>query len=218
MLDTHGSTETGECQVNGIYKDPERPNIFCITTCRSRVSHKSVNNITLNQHAQLYLDLVECDLQSSAEIDGISGYVIEICSLKHNNTKLTKSQFISKIQQFNSMINIKLPVLWITHVNVELSPTHVSRIENHEAIINSDNRLINRVNIDCWLSEAVKECTRSTILKPGELLDQLNSEEVFQTRSHTAMGVDLAHYNHTTAGICFNEIKKYIKMLFADEE
>lgn len=218
MLDTHGSTETGECQVSGIYKDSKRPNIICITTCRSRVSHNSVNNVTLNQYAHLFLDRVECDIISSVEIDGISGYVIEICSLKYNNTQLTKSQFVTKIQQFNSMINSNIPVLWITHANVTISPAHVLRIENHDEIINADNRLINRVNIDNWLTEAVKNCPRSTVLKPSELLSEYNSEHVFQKRDHTRLGVDLAHYNHSASNICFNEIKKYIKMLFADEK
>lgn len=223
MSGIHGLIETAEYHMDGLIKDPERPNIICITTCRSRCSHKLVKNLWVSRRAQLWLDRVQHDISETNSIDGISGYVIEICSLKFNNTKLSKTQFISKIKQFNAMINSDIPVLWITHANVPLTLNHAanvrkSRDKDSDDIIDDDNRLIDRRNIDMWISEALEDCKRSTILKPSVLLKGFDSEKTFQNHEHSPLGVDLAHYDYHSSVICIEAIKKHIKMLFADEK
>ena len=152
--------------------------IFLIGTCRTRVfGSKQIHN----RYNQLWLDLVENELLNPPS-NNVSAYVIEICSLKYNNKKLNRLDFISLIKKFNKLVPEGVPILWVSHINPILSKTHKKILESYGVGITKCNRIQSRTNIEDWLAEAIKHDSRSILFNPASALNGFNSSTVFKYR------------------------------------
>jgi len=150
---------------------------FLIGTCRTRVFGAHCIH---NKFNQLWLDIVEKELITPPEVEGVSGYVIEICSLKYNDTALDMNSFISLIKKFNKMIPDHLPVLWISHINPVLSGPHIKELRSHGVRITECNRIGSRVDIENWLAEALVDDDKSLVFNPSSEIKNYDSSTIFK--------------------------------------
>jgi len=202
--------------------------IFCITTCRSRVALRDFDIFSLSEYAYLHLDRVEADLVRAQGVNDIDGYIIEICSLKYQNSKLSKKEFLERIKHLKSLILPSRPILWITHVNVKLTEAHCRMAlqayrkqhskdcELHD-FLSQSGFLLSRDNIDCWLKEALSKDPYSVLFYPGDFLQGYNSESAFKPRKNKAE-VDLQHYSREAGVKCKSKIVDLAKDIFYNND
>lgn len=166
--------------------------IYTALTCRTRGAIGSVcKRVHQQEHTHLWLKLIEQEIDNSLSVKNIDGYAFEVATLKYSKSdeNLSKSNFIELIQMFNKKIPANVPVMWITHYNPKLSPSHKKYMQDRDVSLSADDRIESRTNTIRWLKIALKECPRSLVFDPTQLIET-DSSEIYVMKEN---GLDTNH-------------------------
>ena len=166
--------------------------IYTALTCRTRNAIGAIGErVHKQEHTHLWLKFIEQEINDSLTVKNIDGYAFEVATLKYNkgDDNLSESEFIEFIQTLNKKIPTDMPVMWITHYNPILSPSHKKYMLDRNVCLSNDNRLKSRSNIIKWLKTALKNCKRSLVFDPTQLIET-DSSEVYVMKGN---GLDTNH-------------------------
>lgn len=171
----------------------KKKRIYSILTCRTRGSFGNFicTRVCKQEYAHLWLSHVNEEIEHSLKLKDIHGYAIEISTLKYDRDSgnYNMKEFKEQIGKLNLKIPANIPVLWITHYNPKLSPEHKKYLLDRNVKISRDGKIQSRSNIITWLGDALRECPRSEVFDPTQII-QTDSSEIYVMKDN---GLDTNH-------------------------